>query len=312
MRELNVELRIAADPFDLPAVAELVNAGLSKADDYVSEGDIARLRQDQPRRFGGPLFRRLAIGAAHQSVEVGGISAEWITFPGASEQRTIIYFHGGAFVRGSLAQGRGIASSLGMAAGARVLALDYRQAPEHRCPAPVVDGLEVYRALLTTGTNPASIVLAGDSCGGAIVVSVLLAIRDRGLRQPAGAISISPWADLTMSGDSWRQNATKDCIGVKLQTSLARIYLGDCDARNPLASPALADLRGLPPMLIVIGANERLYSDAYNLAHAAQKANVQVEMQTYGDMVHVFPMLHLRTADLAIRNAAEFLSHVVG
>src|SRR5580658_7206862 len=215
------ETRIAADPNDLPVVAELVQNARPKSDDYVSDKDVAKLRLDQPRRLGGPLIRRLAVGANCKAAVVGGVPSEWITFPGASEKRTILYFHGGAYVRGSLAQGRGIASSLGIASGARVLSLDYRQAPEHRCPAPVIDGFEAYRGLLANGADPSSIVLAGDSCGGAIVVSILLALRDSGLAQPAGIVSFSPWADLTMSGSSW-QSAANDWVGVKLQTSLTR------------------------------------------------------------------------------------------
>jgi monoterpene epsilon-lactone hydrolase len=275
------------------------------------EIDIEMLRRGNPERLRGPLIRQAVNGTQVESVSINGVGGEWISVPGGSDKVTILYFHGGAFIRGSLLQGRGIASSLALAAHGRAFALDYRQAPEHKFPAPIEDGVAVYRGLLSQGIDPRTIVFAGDSCGGAIPVSTLIEIRNAKVPMPAACISISPFADLTSSGETRHTNARTDIVGQSFSIAAAKMYLGDRDARHPLASPIFADLKDLPPMLVIVGTDEALYSDAEALVLAARKAGVDVTQQNYTGMIHVFPMFTLRTGDTAIRNMADFIARHV-
>jgi acetyl esterase/lipase len=290
---------------DLALVAELVAAAQQTS--APSTFDVHVLRQQNPERLGGPMIRRPVDGTRTSPAELGGATGEWINVPGGSDQVTILYFHGGAYVRGTLLQGRGIASALAAEVGGRAFAVAYRQAPENPCPAPIEDAVAAYKGLLLSGIEPSSIVMAGDSAGGAIPVAAMVALRDAGIPLPSAGVSISPWADLSLSGESWRINRKNDVIDYGFSAQMAAHYLAGSDPRGPIASPINADLQGLSPLLIIVGAHEALYSDAAALAAAARRRGVQVIHQTYIGMIHVFPMFILRTGDLAIENAARFI-----
>ncbi len=299
--------KIPAVAGDDVIVSQLVSAARSVPD--TANVDVQIMRQKSPERLRGPLIRQAVEGTQTQAVVINGVGGEWISVPAGSDRITIFYFHGGAFIRGSLLQGRGIASALASAVRGCAFALDYRQAPEHKFPAPIEDSIVAYQGLLEQGIDPRTIVFAGDSCGGAIPVSAMLALRDAGTPLPAACVSISPFADLSMSGETRNTNALKDITGPIFSTAAAQMYLGaGADPQIPLASPIFADLNGLPPLLVVVGADESLYSDGASLALAAKKAGVDVVQQTYLGMIHVFPMFALRTGDLAIRNIADFIS----
>jgi acetyl esterase/lipase len=290
---------------DMSLVEQLVRD--ARKAHHPSEIDVHALRAANPKRLGGPLIRRAVEGTQTMPVRVDDLHAEWIAVPGGSARITILYLHGGAFIRGSLLQGRGIASALASATGGRAFAIAYRQAPEATFPAPVDDAVAAYRYLLSAGVPQKSIVIAGDSSGGGIAVAATVAIRDQGLPLPAATIGFSPFADLTLSGPSRRYNAEKDITGLAFAQAAIRVYLGGRDPADPLASPVNADLRGLPPLLIIVGSHESMYSEAAALASAAHRAGVKVVQQTYAGMIHVFPMFTLKTGDLAFQNAAEFI-----
>jgi monoterpene epsilon-lactone hydrolase len=290
---------------DNAIVSQLIDTARKAPDP--EDFDIHAMRARNPERLGGPLIRKAVPGTTKTPAIMNGIGGEWIDVPGGSERITILYFHGGAFIRGSLMQGRGIASSLAAEVKGRAFAVDYRQAPEHPFPAPVDDGVSAYRGLLERGVDRGSIVFAGDSCGGAIPVSVMLKLREMKLPLPAACVSISPFADLTLSGETHRTNALKDVTGSAFPKTAARMYLDGSDPRAPLASPIFANLKDLPPLLVVVGADESLYSDAESLAREAKHAGVDVELQTYSGMIHVFPMFNMLTGDLAIRRMASFI-----
>lgn len=294
---------------DLPIVAQLVLATHRRPETPVT--DVAKVRDENPRRLGGPLIRRPVPETSTRHIRAGDVSGEWIGVPGGTDRPTILYFHGGAYIRGSLIQGRGIASALAALAHGRTFAVEYGLAPERPFPAPIEDAVGAYRYLLSSGVEPTGIVLAGDSCGGAIVVSAMVAMKAAKLPLPAAAVSISPWADLTMSGESYKINARKDIAEPAFTASAARIYLAGTDPRDPLASPVFADLAGLPPLLVMVGSEELLYSDAASLAAAAHQAGVQVALHVYKGMPHVFPMLNLATGDLGLVDAANFMAQHV-
>jgi monoterpene epsilon-lactone hydrolase len=222
--------------------------------------------------------------------------AEWLRPPSAEPGRVVLYLHGGGYVIGSPRSHRHLAAAIASAAGASALLLDYRLAPEHPYPAAVDDAAAAYRWLLDQAIAPARIVIAGDSAGGGLTVATLLALREAGVPLPAGGVCISPWVDLTCGGASYATKAAADPIvrrdGVE---QMARDYLGATPPRTPLASPLFADLRGLPPLLIHVGSDEVLLDDAVQLAERARAAGVDVSIEVYERMIHVWhwflPML---------------------
>lgn len=231
-----------------------------------------------------------------EPVDVDGIAAEWITSPGADSDRVVLYLHGGGYVICSVNTHRDLASRLSRAAAARVLIIDYRLAPEHPHPAAVDDAVSAYRWLLRNGVNPRRTTVAGDSAGGGLTVATLVALREGDERLPAAAVCLSPWVDLEGIGESMVTKAAVDpMVKPELLRRMAAHYLGSLDPRTPLAAPLYADLSGLPPLLIQVGTAETLLDDATRLAEKARRAGVEVRLEPWEDMVHVWhifaPML---------------------
>ena len=245
-----------------------------------------------------------------EPVTVNGVAAEWTTAPGADHSYAVLYLHGGGYVIGSLDSHRHLAAEVGRAAEARCLALDYRLAPEHPFPAAVDDALAGYRYLLDAGIAPERIALAGDSAGGGLVVAALLAIRDAGLAQPACGWCLSPWVDMEAIGASMTGKAAEDpSVQKEPLLEMAAHYLHGADPRAPLAAPIYADLRGLAPLFIQVGAAETLLDDAIRLAGVAGAAHVPVTLEVWPEMVHVWHLFHpdLAAGRRAIEAGGRFL-----
>jgi len=245
-----------------------------------------------------------------EPIDAGGAPAEWITTPGVNTERVICYLHGGGYVLGSINTHRELASRLSRAAKARVLILDYRLAPEHPFPAAVDDSTAAYRWLLSVGVNPARLVIAGESAGGGLTVATLVALRDAGEPLPAAGICLSPWVDLECLGESMVTKAEIDPVVTRdLVLALAKAYLGDTDPCTPLASPLYADLTGLPPLLIQVGTAECLFDDAMRLADRARAAGVDVTLEPWDDMIHMWHMFAaiLPEGQQAIDRIGEFI-----
>lgn len=229
---------------------------------------------------------------------------------GIDHSRTVLYLPGGGYVIGSLDSHRRLASEVGRAAGARSLALQYRLAPEHPFPAAVDDALAGYRYLLGAGIAPSHIAIVGDSAGGGLVVAALLAIRDAGLAQPAAGWCISPWVDMEAIGASMTAKAEEDpTVQKEPLLEMAALYLHGADPRSPLAAPLYADLRGLAPLFIQVGAVETLLDDAIRLAGVAGAAHVPVTLEVWPEMVHVWHLFHpdLAAGRRAIEAGGRFL-----
>lgn len=255
--------------------------------------EIAQMRLDADAR--GKAFG-LAADVTVQPVNANGVSAEWTSTPDADPSSAILYLHGGGYVICSLDSHRHLAAEAGRAAGTRTLAVDYRLAPEHPFPAPVEDTVAAYRYLLDSGFKPGRIALAGDSAGGGLVVGSLLAIREAGLPLPACGWCISPWVDMEALGRSFVDRAETDPTVQKATIlMMAEWYLGGANPRHPHASPIYGDLRGLPPLLIQVGAAETLLDDSIALTRKAGIADVVVDLQIWPEMIHIwhlyFPML---------------------
>ena len=228
-------------------------------------------------------------GTRFEPARAGSVPAEWIRAPGASSDRIILYLHGGGYTMGSIRSHRHLVSYLSAASGARALAIDYRLAPECPHPAAVQDAVAAYQWLLDQGVGPQRIVIAGDSAGGGLTIATLVALRDQGEDLPAAAVCISPWVDLEGLGESMKTKADVDPMvqrGPLL--AMAKHYLGKKDPRTPLASPLHADLAGLPPLLIQVGTHETLLDDAVRLAEKAKQAGVDVTLDPWEEMVHVW------------------------
>lgn len=254
-------------------------------------------------------------GVRYEPVDAGGVPAEWTRAEASSDDRNLLYLHGGGYVVGSPRTHRNLVGRLAKASGARALSVDYRLAPEHPHPAAVDDAVAAWRWLLEQGADPARAAIGGDSAGGGLTVAALVAIRDRGLPLPAAAICLSPWVDLEGLGESMTARAEADPMVQKDGLlEMARLYLDGQDPRTPLAAPLYADLAGLPPMRIQVGTAETLYDDAVRLAERARAAGVDVTLEPWDDMIHVWQAFvgMLPEADAAIDRLGDFLRKHLG
>lgn len=226
---------------------------------------------------------------ACQRLWAHGVPVEWIETPQSTPGRVILYLHGGGYVMGSVDTHKDLMARLARSAGARVLGVDYRLAPEHPFPAALDDARQAYRWLLEQGIDPRDIVIAGDSAGGGLTVATLVSLRDLGAPLPAAAACLSPWVDLEGTGESMTARAHLDpMIRVEPLRRLGKLYLAGTPARHPLAAPMYADLKGLPPMLIQVGTAETLHDDAARLAERARRAGVEVILEPWDEMIHVW------------------------
>ncbi len=242
--------------------------------------------------------------------ELGGVPAVRVTVPG-STGGIVLYLHGGGYVVGSASGYRGLAGEVARAAGMDAVIVDYRLAPEHPFPAAVDDAVAAYRALVASGCAPGDVVLAGDSAGGGLVLATLVALREAGEALPAAALLISPWADLTGKAASLEGKRTEDpSLTPEGLVACTAHYLGTRDPAHPLASPALADLAGLPPLLVQVGSIEILLDDALAVAANAGAAGTSVRLEVHPGLPHVFHAFHfmLPQAKAALDEAGRFLA----
>ncbi|MCW5893233.1 MAG: alpha/beta hydrolase [bacterium] len=248
--------------------------------------DVVRLRQGLEALVG---TSPVPEGVACTPLRVADVPCEWIVADGARDDAVLLYLHGGGYCIGSINTHRALVSRLSAATAMRGLAVDYRLAPEHPFPAALDDATAVYRWLLGQGVAPERVVVAGDSAGGGLTLATLLATRDAQLPRPAGGVCLSPWTDLEVTGATMDSHAERDpMIRRDGALRLAAAYLGAAPARTPLASPLHADLRGLPPLLVQVGTAETLLDDSVRLAERARAADVDVTLEPWEDMIHVW------------------------
>ena len=274
---------------------------------------VAQMRADWDNLFS-------ATGdASVEPVECAGVPCQWIAAPGARVDKAIVYLHGGRFQVGSLASHRELMAELSAAAGARVLAVAYRLAPEHRYPAALDDTIAVWDWLRVHGFRARDIALAGDSAGAGLALSALLALQEKGQDLPVAALLMSAWTDLTASGESYETRAAADPIHQRpMILAMARNYLGKAgDANDPLVSPLMASpaqLRALPPMLLQVGDRETVLSDSEAFARKAREAGANARFESWPGMIHVFQQFpaELHEARQAIASAGQFLAAHLG
>jgi acetyl esterase/lipase len=283
---------------------------------------VDQLLRDAPLDLGGDVAEQRVIfeqmmaaipvpaDVTTSSASLGGIPVVNVEVAGADPERVIFYLHGGAYAIGTAASSVGLASDLARRAGTLLVSVDYRLAPEHPHPAAIDDAVAAYRGLLASGVAPSAIAIAGESAGAGVAAATLVALKHVGLPQPSAAVLMSPWADLSLSGESIGSKAAIDpALTPEGLRRRAADYLPDGGPTGELASPIFADLTGLPPLLIQAGSHEILLDDATRLAARAATADVAVRLEVTPGAPHVFQgfAAMLDEGDAALTSAGEFL-----
>ncbi len=210
--------------------------------------------------------------------------------------KIILQLHGGGYIgamRNAYRMFAGLYNEVSK--GMSVLTIDYRVAPEHPYPAALEDAVAAYRWLLEQGWFSDQIILAGDSAGGGLAMALCHYIKDHGMQMPCGIVAMSPWTDLTASGESYDSNYERDPLFGKTRDSLIynKDYVGDHDPMDAYISPLFGDFRGFPPMLIQVGSYEMLLSDSTSVAAKVREQGGKVRISVYDGMFHIFQMAAL-------------------
>ncbi|MFN2150082.1 MAG: alpha/beta hydrolase [Anaerolineales bacterium] len=255
---------------------------------------------------------KLDKAVARQPVSADGVPCEWIIPGDSPKNRVLLYLHGGGFVFGLSPQHLQMGAYLAQNMDVHILMVDYRLAPQYPFPAALDDCTTAYRWLLQQDIPPGHIVVAGDSAGGNLTITLLMKLRDSGEQLPAAAACLSPVTDMTNRDQ--RVEGFKDPLlppkAIKMYT---RSYLGENDPRNPLISPVFGNLRGLPPLLVHAGEDEILREDAVRIANLAESAGVDVNLEIYARMWHVWQLnLNLPQATQSLGEIANFLKAHLG
>jgi acetyl esterase/lipase len=262
------------------------------------------------------------------AVDAGGVPAEWVVAPGADSRRRVLYIHGGAFVMGSPVSHRNITSRFSQVAGAAVLAIDYRLMPEHPRMAGIEDCRTAYRWILDNGPGGREdldrLYVGGDSAGGNLTLSLIAWVRDQSLRQPDGAVALSPATDTTMGSPSLRHNMETDAMLGPMFKGLAKVPVpllwwlsllqNRMSPRNPLVSPVFGDLSGLPPTLVHASEHELLFDDGRRYVNRSVAAGNDARLQSWAHVVHVWHMFdpQLTEARQAWDEIGRFIAEIEG
>ena len=296
--------------------AEKKNAGLmnliKRMHGVVENVDIEKHRQSQDH-FGALLGNSKEVIV--EDIEIRGLQdgdilhGEWITVNRAHMKKYIIlYCHGGGYSTGSSLYARTLTTKLAASTSMDVLSFDYRLAPEHPYPAATQDAMLVWNYLMLLGYGARDIILAGDSAGGNLALSLTLQLKNQKRLMPRGLVLMSPWTDLTASGKSHVSKADIDpVLNAAYLEQMIQNYAEGQALDDPLISPLFGDYEGFPPTYIQVGSNEILQDDAVMLYKKLLKANVSVKMDVFRGMWHVFQMSPFKTAYEAMDKNAEFI-----
>ena len=279
---------------------------IKKMHALVESEDIEKQRAAQ-ENFGGILSKSRDL--EYKNFEIDGIPCEWSCVKRSHmKKHVILYCHGGGYTSGSFRYARSITNKLANSTSMDVISFDYRLAPENPYPAALEDALNVWDHLMQYGYGARDIILAGDSAGGNLALTLALKLKEQNRLLPRGLVLLSPWVDFTMSGKSHKEKVDVDPILTEeyLRRSI-QWFAGDMDVKDPYLSPVYADFTGFPPTYIQVGTNEILLSDSHKLQRQMQKYHVPVKMEYYPGMWHVFQMSPLKTAYRAMDQVAEFV-----
>lgn len=268
--------------------------------------DLARQRaaQDILGRLAAPM-----VGMRWEPFELDGIKAAWVRPEwGHDRSQIILYCHGGGYTSGNLGYSRPLASKLSHATGWETLCFEYRLAPENPYPAAAEDAVRVWDHLMYQGYGARDVTVAGDSAGGNLALVLLHRLKAEGRQLPKRLVLMSPWTDMTASGESYKERAELDpTITMEYIQAVRAAYSGGADLSDPMLSPLFGDFAGFPPTLIQVGSNELLYSDSEQLMKRMRAAGVLCRMEEWKEMWHVFQMMPIKKAAEAMEHVGEFL-----
>jgi acetyl esterase/lipase len=258
----------------------------------------------------------LPEGVSISETYAGGCRAYWNDPAGCAMDRVVLYVHGGGYMGGSPKTHERLVGHIAKATGCRALNVDYRLAPEHPHPAAVQDAINAYRWLLAQGYRPEHIAISGDSAGGGLTLATLLSLKENGLPQPAAAVPISPWTDMEGLGESMTTNAANDLLIQRdaLRGTVAAFLGEGNDPRDPLAAPLYGDYKGVAPLYIQVGGDETLLDDSTRVAERAKAAGVDVKLDVFPEMQHVFQASvgNMPEATEAVQRIADYLRPKLG
>ena len=271
----------------------------------IENQDVEKQRESQENL--GDLLRKRELN--YENFEIDGIKAEWVSVDRPHMKKyVILYCHGGGYMTGSYRYARSITNKLASSTSMDVLSFDYRLAPEHPYPAAIEDALKVWDHLMYLGYGARDIIIAGDSAGGNLALTLTLALKEQGRLLPRGLLLFSPWTDMTHSGKSYETKASVDPIlTLDYIEEAIKAYAEGEDLEDPMISPVFADFTGFPQTYIQVGTNEILLSDSLKLDKQMLKCRVPVRLEQFKGMWHVFQMAPFKTAYDAMDAAAEFV-----
>lgn len=278
---------------------------IKKMHSIIENQDVEKQRESQENL--GELLKKRELHYEH--FEIDGIKAEWVSVDRAHMKKyVILYCHGGGYMTGSYRYARSITNKLASSTSMDVLSFDYRLAPEHPYPAAIEDALRVWDYLMYQGYGARDIIVAGDSAGGNLALTLTLALKEQGRILPRGLLLFSPWTDMTRSGKSYQTKVSVDPIlTIEYIEEATQAYAAGEDLEDPMISPVFADFTGFPQTFIQVGTNEVLLSDSLKLDKQMLKCRVPVRLEQYKGMWHVFQMAPFKTAYEAMDEAAEFI-----
>ncbi len=266
----------------------LLKGQLKRRKEIFDDTSLDKLREEVER--GADFFGKLPENISLEPVMIDSLKAEWMIPDGVKKDKATLYFHGGGLVLGSIRAHRGIVAKFVKDSEVPALLIEYGLAPEDPYPKALNDAVSAYKYLLKEGIDPKKIVFMGDSGGGNLVFSTVHALKNEGIELPSGLVALSPWTDLTNSGDSMIDNAELDTLCWKeAQKYFSEYYAGENDPKDPLISPLFGDFNDFPPILLYAGGHELMLSDSVRLAEKAQKAGVDVKLNVGEGLFHCYP-----------------------
>jgi monoterpene epsilon-lactone hydrolase len=270
--------------------------------------DLHAVRRAMAGRAGLP--NAFPAGVRVEKSVAPELPGEWITPAVMNSAGVILFMHGGGYLAGSPKTHRAFTTWLAHRAGMRVFSLDYRLAPEHPFPAGLDGAVRAVHALVAAGTPMSQMVFCGDSAGGGLVLATMLRLRDEGAVLPAGAALLCPLTDCTGDSKSLTTNADAEpLLGLRHRDAAMQAYAGQTPLSHPYISPLLADLRGLPPMLVEASRIEVLWDDAARFVEKAKAAGVDITFAPHDGLAHDWQLMVPFTSEAraSVRRIAGFL-----
>ena len=279
---------------------------IRKVHGLIESTDIEKHRQSQDH-VGALLGNSKEI--LIRSVKIQDMEGEWVSVNRAHMRKyVILYCHGGGYSTGSCLYARTLTTKIASSTSMDVLCFDYRLAPENPYPAAINDAMAAWNYLMLLGYGARDVIVAGDSAGGNMALSLVLKLKEEERILPRGLVLMSPWSDLTSSGKTHKSRADVDpVLDAQYLDRMIHNYVEGQDLNNPLISPLFGDFTGFPPTYIQVGNNEILLSDSTMLHKKLIEANVSVKLDIFEGMWHVFQMSPLKTAYDAMEKNAEFI-----